>query len=164
MLEIDISVKSSLWDSVPDVESLARMTVERAVTLGYLAVGKYDPVDTEISIVLADNAMVQELNKTYRHKDKPTNVLSFPQTELEGFDSELSFISLGDVIVAYETLLAESQEQGKSFSDHFRHLLVHGTLHLMHFDHETESEAEEMESLEIEILRTMSIKNPYEML
>ncbi len=112
----------------------------------------------EISIVLADNAFVQNLNRDYRGKDKPTNVLSFPQDPVA--DSKM--INLGDVVMAYETVMAESKIQKKPFTEHVTHLLVHGILHLLEYDHENEEEAEEMESLEIRVLERLGIKNPYE--
>ena len=108
----------------------------------------------EIAVVLTDDAQVQELNHTFRGKDKPTNVLSFPSEEGED--------AYGDVILAYETVLAEAKEQGKVPLHHVTHLLVHGVLHLLGFDHMEEGEAEEMEILEVKILDVLSIANPYE--
>ena len=115
----------------------------------------------ELSILLTDNATIQELNKEYRLKDKPTNVLSFPLTEntpepLDGF------LALGDIVIALETIQEEAKQQNKTFSDHYTHMLIHGLLHLLHYDHETDEDAEIMESLEIKILDQMKIKNPYE--
>lgn len=155
---IDITINSDLWKNC---EALVHDTVSRAINEGFAYLGKTG-LTGEISIVLADNDFVQELNKTYREKDKPTNVLSFPQTEIDEFDSAIGEVSLGDIIIAYGVIERETQEQAKDFDDHLRHMLVHGTLHLMHFDHIHDEEAEEMESLEIEILRKMNIKNPYE--
>lgn len=107
----------------------------------------------EISIVLTDDAHIQVLNRDYRQKDKATNVLSFPQDEPS---------LLGDVICAYETIAREAVDQGKSLQDHFTHMLVHGTLHLLGHDHENDAEAAVMEALEIEILSRIGVKNPYE--
>ncbi|MCF8495271.1 MAG: rRNA maturation RNase YbeY [Alphaproteobacteria bacterium] len=146
-MDIDISPLCEHW---PDIEASIRRALE--------AVFAHLPEDSEkesdsISIVLADDALVRSLNKQYRHKDKPTNVLSFPQDDGE---------SLGDVILAYETVAREAGEQEKSFHDHALHLAVHGTLHLLGFDHQTEEDAGAMESLEIKILAKLGIKNPYE--
>ncbi|MDE3060386.1 MAG: rRNA maturation RNase YbeY [Pseudomonadota bacterium] len=105
----------------------------------------------EIAVVLADDAFVRDLNKTYRGRDKPTNVLSFPG------DGDY----LGDIILALETVEREAREQGKTARDHAKHLLVHGTLHLLGYDHEREGEARRMEALEIKILRNLSVANPY---
>ncbi len=143
-ITIDISKHSEGW---PDVGAL----IERAVK-GALEGANFTD-ETEVSIVLADDAFIQNLNKEYRGKDKPTNVLSFPQGEP---------FSLGDIILARETITREAEDQKKSFDDHLSHLTVHGILHLLGFDHEEESEAEEMEALEIEILEKMGLKNPYE--
>lgn len=105
----------------------------------------------EMAVVLADDAFVRELNHQYRGKDKPTNVLSFP--------GEGDY--LGDVVLARETLEREAQEQGKSIRHHALHLLVHGTLHLQGHDHMKEKEAQAMEALEIKILKTLGVSNPY---
>lgn len=158
--EIDISVHDGNW---PDgIAEFAEDTIRKAMDIAFSSLGKPETLQAEVSIVLADNNFVQELNKTYRTQDKPTNVLSFPQTEPEEFDAAKEFVSLGDIILAHETLMEEAKAQDKDFLDHLTHLLVHGLLHLMHFDHMSESEAEEMETLEADILRVMGIKNPYE--
>lgn len=146
-LEIDILREAGNWPSVEDV-------VQRAV--GAAFEHTKIPGACEISIVLADNAFIQNLNRDYRGKDKPTNVLSFAQGD-ENFTG-----SLGDIVLAYETIERESIAQQKTFSDHLTHLLVHGFLHLLGHDHEEDSAAETMESVEIEILKTLGIKNPYE--
>ena len=105
----------------------------------------------EVSVVLADDDFVQSLNKQYRHKDKPTNVLSF---ENEG-------LMAGDIVVAYQTTLRESKEKGIPFRAHLAHLLTHGTLHLQGYDHLTDKQAEKMEKLEIKLLHKLGYENPY---
>ena len=110
-----------------------------------------------VTIVLSDDAEVQTLNHHYRKKDKPTNVLSFPDGSAHG-----GFISLGDIILAYETIAREADEQGKTLSHHTQHLVVHGVLHLLGFDHEDDNDAQAMERWEIRILAGLSIANPYE--
>ena len=105
----------------------------------------------ELAVVLADDAFVQQLNATYRGKNKPTNVLSF-----EG-DGD----SLGDVILAFETIKAEAGDQGKAFRDHTKHLVVHGILHIMGYDHMNDKDAGQMELLEIKILKKLRVTNPY---
>ena len=115
--------------------------------------------EIQLSIVLADDDFIQDLNNRFRGKDKPTNVLSFPNAMDVDEDG---VIMLGDVILSWHTLAKESAEQNKNLQDHFSHLLVHGFLHLLGFDHENDAEAKEMESLEIEILQQFDIANPYE--
>lgn len=143
-IEIDITLHDPNW---PDVQNI----VERAIkhTAARLAESN---TPTEVSVVLANDAFIQELNKTYRGMDKPTNVLSFPQDE---------DYHLGDIIFALETIEREAVEQSKSFENHLIHLTVHGFLHLFGYDHETDDEAEEMESFEIRILDELGIENPY---
>jgi len=120
-------------------------------------------VDCEIGIACVDLAESHELNLQYREKDKPTNVLSFPSDIPEEMLSLLDAEPLGDLVICIPVVLQEATEQQKTPIDHFTHLLVHGVLHLLGYDHETnEAEAEEMEALEIEILKKLGIANPYQ--
>ena len=111
----------------------------------------------ELSILLTDDAHQRVLNRDWRKIDKSTNVLSFPQIEpftpLEGL--------VGDITLARETLAREAAEQGTPFADHFTHLVVHGFLHLLGYDHMTEAEALQMEGLETQILKSLGIADPY---
>ena len=114
----------------------------------------------EAGIVLADNRMVRQLNASYRGEDVATNVLSFPfQTPPGGVPEDMPY--LGDVVLAAETIGVEAAERGIEPAAHLQHLVVHGLLHLLGFDHTTEAEAERMEHLEAEILGTLGIANPY---
>ena len=106
--------------------------------------------EREMTVVLADDAFVKNLNRDFRGKNKPTNVLSFPG---DGH--------LGDIVLAFETIERQAKEQNKTFKAHVQHLLVHGTLHLLGHDHMEEAEAEKMESLEIKILKELGVANPY---
>jgi probable rRNA maturation factor len=124
----------------------------------------------EACVVLADDALLRSLNHTYRGKDKPTNVLSFPFREAPGIfeDADEPGLGeaaqprhLGDVVLAVETLRGEAAEQGIPPVHHLQHLVVHGLLHLLGFDHETEPEAEVMERLETQILATLGVPDPY---
>jgi metalloprotein, YbeY/UPF0054 family len=157
-MAVDIIVSREAGDWAENAEWLC----ERAA-LATLAV-TYDEEEgpAELSVVLADDALVHRLNREYRGKDKPTNVLSFALTEAEEPDAgEDAPIMLGDVILAWETVAREAAEQGKTPSDHMTHLVVHGVLHLLGYDHETDDEAEEMEQLETRLLDTLGIADPY---
>lgn len=105
------------------------------------------------SVLLSDDGKLQMLNKTFRSIDKPTNVLSFPSNEQP---------YIGDIAISICRVLAESKANAKSARNHYAHLLIHGILHLMGYDHETEYEAAVMEEKEVEYLRILDITNPYE--
>lgn len=123
------------------------------------ALAEFEPEAVEVSVVLADDAAVQALNRDHRGKDRPTNVLSFPPAYSP--PAGVGPRPLGDVILALETVRDEAAKQGKSAADHLRHLVVHGILHLSGYDHETEAEAEEMEDLERTVLASLGIADPY---
>ncbi|MER2266562.1 rRNA maturation RNase YbeY [Methylobacterium oxalidis] len=156
-LDIDVAVEDPRWEGVaPDLEAL----VIRAVEAGFAAAPEAPGGPVEISVLLTDDSAVQDLNRTWRGKDKPTNVLSFPATPQPAPAGVPA--PLGDVVLAYDTMLRESAEQSKPLADHLVHLLVHGTLHLLGQDHETgEAEAEAMEALEVAALRTLGVPDPY---
>ncbi len=109
------------------------------------------------TLKVVDDETIQGANAEFRHKDKPTNVLSFPDGTDDG-----DGLYLGDIMMSLDTVMRESKEQLKDVEDHIVHLILHGFLHLMGYDHEEEEEAVEMETLEIELLQTLNIKNPYE--
>mgnify|MGYP003616464518 FL=1 len=118
--------------------------------------------DWEIGIACVDNDESHKLNLQYRGKDKPTNVLSFPSDLPDEMAQILDTFPIGDLVISIPVVLQEAIEQNKAPIEHFTHMLVHGTLHLMGYDHETSDEdAEEMEALEIEILAKLGFKNPY---
>ena len=114
--------------------------------------------DSELLVRFVDQQEIQQLNKTYRHQDKPTNVLSFPSD----LPIEIDEAILGDVVICIEVVSEEAQVQGKTFENHLMHMAIHGTLHLLGFDHIEELEAEKMEALEVKILEKMQISNPYQ--
>lgn len=155
--EIDVVVEDDRWESVaPDMEAFVVRCVEAGLAILPQAVSH--PV--EISILLTSDDVVRDLNRTWRGKDKPTNVLSFPAPAQHVHAGAAT--PLGDVVLAYDTMLRESDEQSKSLEDHLAHLLVHGTLHLLGQDHETgDAEASAMEALEVEALRGLGIPDPY---
>ena len=126
---IDINHKGGDW---PDT---SEQVIERSI---HAVLAHQDIVQAEASVVLSDDFFIQTLNSDYRKKDSPTNVLSFPQ--------ELPL--LGDIVLAHETIAREADEQGKSFEEHLTHLSIHGTLHLLGYDHIDDDDAQEMEDLE----------------
>ena len=112
----------------------------------------------EIYIGLIDPDQMQEINHTYRHKKKPTNVLSFPFIT----PPDIQTNTLGDLLICPQIVFTEAQEQNKKLEHHFAHMVVHGTLHLLGYDHETDEEAHQMESLETSLLKHWDIPNPYD--
>lgn len=163
-MNIDISIEYDEWKTqLPDAELLIHRVCKAIFSEEMMASLQHKEVD--LSVVLADDAIVQELNKTYRHKDKTTNVLSFPATEMQegdlAEDCKIPELALGDVILSLDTLTIEANAQKKTLRDHFYHLLVHGILHLLGYDHISEKEANRMESKEIEILHILGVNNPY---
>ncbi|HZC79683.1 MAG TPA: rRNA maturation RNase YbeY, partial [Ktedonobacterales bacterium] len=115
---------------------------------------------SEASVVLGSDALVRRLNRTYRGKDAATNVLSFPFQRPPGAAPE-DGAYLGDVVLAAETVQLEADERGIERKHHLQHLVVHGLLHLLGYDHDTDSEAEAMERLEVDILATIGVSDPY---
>lgn len=114
----------------------------------------------ELTIRIVDTDEMTELNSTFRHKNKPTNVLSFPLDIPAEFNNDIPL--LGDIVICAEVIKQEAHEQGKTEDAHWAHMVVHGTLHLLGFDHEKEQDAEIMEAEEIKILQKLGFKNPYE--
>lgn len=113
--------------------------------------------DSELLIRLVNEAEIQNLNKVYRHQHKSTNVLSFPSD----LPIEIDEAILGDVVICTQVVLKESIEQHKSFNDHLTHMAIHGTLHLLGYNHINTKDAQQMESLEVKILAKIGISNPY---
>ncbi len=151
-MDIDISRDASdnCWLEINDSEVIA---IIESITSN---LSDYSFNTAELSIVLSDSKNVHELNLQYRQKDKPTNILSFPINDNGQTDG-----LLGDLILAYEVVKQEVENEQKNFKDHFTHLLLHGLLHLLGYDHIEDAEAETMEDLEIETLKKIGIKNPY---
>jgi probable rRNA maturation factor len=137
---------------LPRARAIARETIAAVAECGGPSEGG------DVSLYLADDAALRALNLRWRGLDKPTNVLSFPAAPLgHGGDQT----ALGDIALAYETLAREAQELEVSLADHYRHLLAHGFLHLIGYDHETDAEAERMEALETRILTRLGAGDPY---
>ena len=164
-LELDFDVQESAWNE--KLDNLTNWAVKVSKEVLYkIGLTKY--VDNiEFSIILTDNAAIQNLNLQYRGKDKATNTLSFPAQDIkvnqfESYKFQERFIMLGDIVFALKFVEDEAATQGKEFDNHFAHLLIHGILHLVGFDHQSEKEAMEMENLEAEILSAFNIQSPYE--
>jgi probable rRNA maturation factor len=124
-----------------------------------------DPAIVEISIRLTSDAEVRTLNRQYRDQDKPTNVLSFPMVQpdlLETIaDTDDGEVLLGDIVLAQETCAREANERGVTLQDHVAHLIVHGVLHLLGYDHMTETQADTMETIERDVMATLGLHDPY---
>ncbi len=159
-LIIDISNHGSGWpDNIENIVKKAALTTWQN--------SKLNRAGSELSVVLGDNNMVQDLNAKWRGIDHPTNILSFPANDdqaNDGINNDISGmpILLGDLILALEIIKDEAYTQNKSFNDHLSHLIIHGLLHLQGHDHIKDDEADIMEALEIKLLAKLNIKNPYQ--
>lgn len=142
--------------AVPKNSMLSPMLLKRWAK----AVLKLKTNAAEIAIRIVDIAEMTELNICYRHKKGPTNVLSFPFDTPEEVKGEIPF--LGDIIICAEVVNQEANEQGKTMEAHWAHMIVHGSLHLLGYDHETDTDAAIMEPQEINILKTLGFPNPYQ--
>lgn len=146
---IEISVECEGWHRILGAELIAHRAAKAAFEAAEAGGG-------EVSIMLCDDARIRELNREFRKKDQPTNVLSFPSNATH---NGVRFY--GDVAIAFETVVREAREEGKRVDAHLTHLTAHGVLHLLGFDHENEDDAEKMESLETKILAKLGFSDPY---
>lgn len=153
----DIVIEDERWASVTDLEELIPNLAAETLRAARLSPGNHS-----VSVALLSDAEVRGLNKTFRGKDAPTNVLSFPSSaavHAKGREGEPLF--LGDVALAYETVVSEASAQGKTVLQHAAHLVVHGVLHLSGFDHDGDADAERMEAAEGAVLARFGIPDPY---
>ena len=150
---VHIDVEDEGWARVPALERLAENVLQAAAKSTQLQ-------NAEVAVLFTSDVEIARLNAEWRGKPKPTNVLSFPAEEFPVPDGEAR--PIGDIVLASGVVAAEAQEQGKSMADHAAHLMVHGFLHLLGHDHESEAEAEKMEDLERRILKGLGISDPYE--
>jgi probable rRNA maturation factor len=153
-VSVEISVTSALWASLGNLAEPAEAAIAESIRQTQARVELTHNLGAELSILLCDDAFIRSLNRQWRGCDAPTNVLSFPAPAGAAG-------SLGDIAVAYETTLREAQAEGKRLKDHVIHLLVHGFLHLLGYDHQNDAEAAKMERLEGAILAALGIANPY---
>ncbi|MGV6840507.1 MAG: rRNA maturation RNase YbeY [Planktomarina sp.] len=155
MPEIDIVFADERWDQ------------DRLQNLAQIAADAVLPVDASVSVLATNDTEIAGLNAQFRGKAAPTNVLSWPSEDLSpdtpGANPRPPMdMEIGDIALAFETCQREAIEQGKNFEDHLTHLLLHGMLHLLGYDHITDADAEIMEAIEIKALANMGISNPYE--
>lgn len=155
MISIDISVESAGWPGEDELHALAASAVAAAVA----ELALKPPAMCELSLLFTGDAQMQALNRDWRGKDKPTNVLSFPAFPLKPGAPVPPM--LGDIAIAAETVRREAAEEEKPFEHHLQHMIVHGLLHLLGHDHEVEEEAEAMENAERRILARLAIRDPY---
>lgn len=161
-VKVDLRVDCKAWkDALPDVKK----TVEKAVRAAWKAGNTGDfalPVkNAEVSVMLTNDDAVHALNREYRGVDRPTNVLSFAALDDED-EPIVDPMLLGDIVVAFETTEREAAEQNKTLAEHFFHLIVHGVLHLIGYDHVEDADAEVMEALETKIMVENGMDDPYE--
>ena len=154
-ISVQLTVAAGSWGGEEHLSALAR----QIFALPELSTIVQLPMDAEVSLLFTDDDQMRGLNGQWRDQDKPTNVLSFAANE--GLALENWFPMLGDIALAYETIACEAVAQGKEFHDHLTHLIIHGYLHLIGYDHETEHEAQAMEALEIKLLSQLGIADPY---
>lgn len=164
MLEIAL-IEDGSWPKSTDWKALAERAVNAAFAQTPFAELSSKAVSVEISVKLSDDDEVRQLNAAYRGRDQATNVLSFPLVPRDllptldiGDDGE---VLLGDIVLALETCAREAEEKGIAFMDHATHLIIHGTLHLLSYDHMVEHEAMAMEAIEVRALAGLGITDPY---
>ena len=151
-VEVQIACGKS---DLPDEEQLRNW-----VTSVLQAVDSTAGKDFELSVRLVDEDEARQLNDRYRNKDKATNVLSFPFEDFDGLPEDM-VRPLGDIVICAPVVAQEASQQKKALLDHWAHMVIHGTLHLLGYDHQDEAQADTMETLEIDILRGFGIENPY---
>lgn len=159
---IAISIPHAAWSRrVPDARARCRRLARAALVAGGASSRLIPGQTAEFSLMLGDDDLLRQLNRDYRGQDKPTNVLSFAALEAGDPSATQPVIALGDVAIAYETTVAEARRQGKTLPAHLSHLVVHGVLHLLGYDHLKQAQADEMESLEIAVLARFGLSDPY---
>ena len=154
MARVDVQLACEEAD-VPHADRI-REWVDQALAAADAATGP----NAEVSVRIVGVEEMKSLNHEYRDKDQVTNVLSFPGGELTGLPDEATR-TLGDIVVCAAVIRGEAREQNKALADHWAHMLVHGTLHLLGYDHMTDDEATAMEGLEVRILTSLGVDDPY---
>jgi probable rRNA maturation factor len=164
MVETEASV-DPIWPGDTDWEALAARAISAALAVSAQGSLASAPFTASVSVHFGTDDEVQALNRDYRHKDKPTNVLSFPMIDPDDFvalaHTDDGEVLLGDIMLAYQTCAREAEEKGIALTAHATHLALHGVLHLLGHDHIDEADAEIMEALEVKALANLGIDNPY---
>ena len=164
-ITVEIACDDNKWLDYKD--EINKIKIAKVVTE---ILNRYDNLkkikNVELSILLTDHTKMKLLNSQFRNKDRATNVLSFPDLEINWhsileFKPDLQYMYLGDIAFGYDIIVNEARDSGKNFLDHFTHLLVHAILHLIGYDHDSDEAAEVMEALEVDILKQFSIDSPY---
>ena len=151
-MPLDIAIEDDSWAALPNLEMMAEQAA--AAALPTAEQGRI------ITLLFSDNETMQDLNKEWRGLNKPTNVLSFPAPKDQPVPPG-GLPLLGDIVLGYGICAREAEDAGKTLADHTCHLIVHGILHLLGYDHENDKDADVMEAVEIKILSTLGIENPY---
>ncbi len=149
-IDVDVATKSP---DLPSQEDVAHW-------IGRALAGAGETAACEVSVRIVDSDEIRTLNREYRHRDQSTNVLSFPSGEIIGLPDQVPR-ALGDIVICADVVADEAAVQGKASGDHWAHMVVHGTLHLLGYDHEDDDEARAMETLETRILAELGIADPY---
>ncbi len=155
MVEIDLQTELDDTSNIPTVEQM-QTYAQKALELS-----DSDKEEAQISVVIVDPAESHELNLQYRGKDRPTNVLSFPYEYPEGLPEDFVEDLLGDLVICRDVVVQEATEQNKTITEHWAHMIVHGTLHLLGYDHIEEADAKIMEPLETKIMQELGFADPY---
>lgn len=170
-IEIDIHIKSNCWKNISQIQKKIHTIINKISEKTPLKDFSKNPDNKiELSISLVNENQIRKINKTHRDKDKSTNILSFPALEVSKnkidfahLTKSQNYIFLGDIIISLENIRKEVlKSESKTFDDHLTHLILHSILHLIGYIHNNSCEAREMEGLEIKVLKSLNIKNPYD--
>lgn len=161
---IEIAQDNDEWDSYKEINPKLFEEILKEVLKNYPNFSKVQNI--ELSILLTNDKRIKKLNQEFRNENSATNVLSFPDLDIDfsqilEFKPDLDYIYLGDIAFAFETISEEVKKKNIPFLNHFKHLLVHSTLHLLGYDHMNDTEAEIMQDIEVKILKKLSIPSPY---
>jgi probable rRNA maturation factor len=156
---VEVVVASPHWRKWPTAAALVRKAIRTAASVKSTSTKSASTPRAELAIVLTNDSAIRALNKLWRKLDAPTNVLSFPAKAVRA--DRRTPRPMGDIVIAFETTAREAAIEGKRFEHHLVHLAVHGFLHLLGYDHESDRDAEKMERLEVAILARLNVPDPY---